>query len=91
MQTINYSSMENTRDIGQANRIIRSKIRSANTKEKVTELKNKSKRLVSLSASPSWKKKYNIAALRKRAKEEYKLTQKVANQRVTMIVKQMKK
>ena len=83
--------MENTRDIGQANRIIRSKIRSTKSKEKVTELKNKSKRLVGLSTSPSWKKKYNIAALKKRAKEEYKLTQKVANKRLETISKQMKK
>ncbi len=91
MPQVTYGTIENTKDIGRINRKIRAQIRSAQTKEKITTLKNRSKHLVDLASSTSWKKKYNLAALKKRAKEEYELTTKVANKRITTIAKQKKK
>lgn len=87
MTKVTYGNIENTKDIGRINRKIRAQIRSAQTKEKITTLKNRSKHLVDLASSTSWKKKYNIAALKKRAKEEYELTAKVANKRLATLKK----
>ena len=78
--------IENTKDIGRINRKIRSQIRSAQTKDRISTLKKRSKHLVTLASSASWTKKYNIVALITRAKEEYKLTGKAANKRLKSIV-----
>lgn len=80
-----YSHVENAKDIGKINREIRSQIRSAKTRKFIIELKRRSGYLITLTHSKSWKKRHNVAALRKRAKAEYITTSKVAEARLKAI------
>jgi len=82
-----YRRIENAKDIGKINRMIRSQIRSARTRSRLTELKKRSRYLIVLTYSPAWRKRYNIQALRRRARKEYILTVKVANARLKKICK----
>lgn len=89
MSTI-YGHIENSKDIGKINRRIRTEIRQARTKSRITELKRRSRYLITLTYSPNFKKKYNILAIRRRAKAEYKLTTRVANARLRKVSKSSK-
>jgi hypothetical protein len=86
-----YGNIENSKDIGKINRKIRTEIRSAKSKSRITELKRRSGYLITLTYSPNFKKRYNVKALRKRARSEYKLTAKVANARLKKVCKACKK
>lgn len=90
MTKVIYGHIENTKDIGRINRKIRSQIRSASTRSRITELKKRSRYLIVLTHSPGWKKKYNIGALRRRAQKEYAMTTKVANERISKVCKSCK-
>lgn len=86
-----YGHIENTKDISKINRKIRSEIKSAQDRPRLTELVNRSKYLVTLMYSPNLKKRHNISALRKRAKSEKRKTAKAANARLKRIYKKPQK
>jgi hypothetical protein len=85
-----YSQIENSKDIGKINRGIRNEIRQSKRKSRIAELERRSRYLIALIYSPSFRKKLNVEALRKRAKAEYKLTSKVANVRIQSLRKSRK-
>lgn len=82
MSKVVYSHIENAKDIGRINRKIRSELRSAKTRKRIVELKRRSGYLITLTHSPAWKKRYNVSALRKRAKSEYNMTVELATGRM---------
>lgn len=79
---VEYSRIENSKDIGRINRMIRSQLKSVKKRDSIIKLMRQSQYLVTLTYTPAWKKKYNVGALRRRAKFEYNKTKKMANKKL---------
>lgn len=79
-----YQHVKGVTDIRDINKKIRKQIRKTTTRDRLTELLNRSKYLITLTYSPGWKKSFRgkIRKMRSAAKEEYTKTAKTANQRL---------
>lgn len=77
-----YGEVTSPTSIRKIDRMIRADIRSAKSREQVTELKRRSDYLCTLTRSPAWKTRFGskVDALLKVAKEENARTVKLANQ-----------
>lgn len=85
MGKVIYGHIENAKDIGKINRLIRSDIKSAKTRSRLTELKRRSRYLITLMSSPGFSKRANVGALKRRARSEYAMTTKIANKRLKQV------
>jgi hypothetical protein len=77
-----YGDVNSATDIRKIDRMIRGDIRSARSREQVTELKRRSDYLCTLTRSPSWKTRFGskVDDMLTVAKEENQRTTKLANQ-----------
>jgi len=78
-----YGPVNSTKDIVSINKKIRAEVRSAKSKDRLTELKRRSRYLIVLTHGPAMKKKFKgrVKSLRTRAKSEYKKTTKLVESR----------
>jgi len=82
-----YGPINKTKDITSINNKIRSEVRSAKSKDRLTELKRRSRYLIVLTHGPAMKKKFKgrVKSLRSKARSEYKKTAKlVENKRKSL-------
>ena len=82
-----YSEVSSPSDITKINRMIRSQLRRVKTKPRITELVKRSAYLCTLTYSPGFRKKLRgkLTKARKTAREEYRKTAKLANQRLRQL------
>ena len=76
-----YGEVTSAADIRKINRIIRKEMDRVTTREELTELKKRSDYLCTLTASPSWRKRFgsNVTVLLRVAQEENRKTVEHAN------------
>ena len=81
-----YGHITNTDDVTELNRQIRSYIRKTSSHDKITKLVRESLYLITLTYTRGWGKhlRGSLSAIRKRAKDEYTKTAKVANKKIGM-------
>ena len=77
-----YGPINKPKDITSNNKKMRSEISSAKSRDRITELKARSRYLITLTFGPALRKRKNASALRKRAKSEYNKTKKLADKKL---------